>query len=98
MRRRFSDADRQRFFVELDRSGESVWRVAHRLGLSPNSAYRWLEARKQVGPVFARVLRSVSESPAELAVQVGAARIVVSPAFDPDLLRAVVRALSEGDR
>jgi transposase-like protein len=93
MRRRFSDADRQRSFVELDRSGESAWRVAHRLSLSPNSAYRWLEARKEAGPVFARVLRSDSESPAELAVQVGAARILVSPSFDPELLRA---CLDEG--
>ena len=99
MRRRFSEADRQRFFAELDRSGESAWRVAHRLGLNPTTAYRWLEGRKETGPAFARLLRSSSaESPAGLAVQVGSVRIQVGPSFDPQLLRAVVHALSEDER
>jgi len=48
--------------------------------------------------VFARVVRSVAASRAELVVQVGSARIIVEPSFDPELLRAVVHALSEDER
>jgi transposase-like protein len=95
MRRRFTEADRRRFYAELERSGESAWRVAHRLGLNPNTAYRWVAGREVSGPVFAKVVRSKPEPQrSAIAIEVGSVRVVVDGAFDPDVLRAVVNALS----
>ena len=99
MRRKFTETERRRFFAELDRSGESAGRVARRLGLNASTAYRWAASRVDDGPTFARVVRAAdvqaSSGPSCLVVEVGSARIVVEPEFDPKLLRAVVVALSE---
>ena len=98
MRRKFTESDRRRFYVELDRSGDTTWRVAQRLGLTSTTAYRWAAAREDAGPTFARVLRSTAEHdarPGGVSIEVGAARIVVESEFEPALLRAIVRALSE---
>lgn len=99
MRKKFTETERRRFFAELDGSGESAGRVARRLGLNASTAYRWAASRADDGTTFVRVVRSedVRESAraSSLAIDVGAARIVVESEFDPKLLRAVVAALSE---
>lgn len=73
--------------------------LARRLGLNASTAYRWAASRADDGPTFARVVRSAdADEPARfscLAIEVGAARIVVEAEFDAKLLRAVVDALSE---
>ena len=95
MRRRFTEAERRRFLAELKRSGDSIWKVAQRLELNPTTAYRWAEARQDDAPTFVRVVRSTPARGGGVAIEVGAARVVVEAEFDPSLLRAVVAALSE---
>ncbi len=101
MRRKFTELDRRRFFVELDRSGESNWGVARRLGLTPTTAHRWVAAREDEGPTFALAVRSAAEAmpigSGGVTIEVGGARIVVGSDFEPSLLRAVVAALAEVD-
>ena len=99
MRRKITEAERRQFFAELDRSGESTWRVAQRLGLSPKTAYRWVAARREALPKFARVVPApapeVTHQRRGITIELGAARIVVENDFEPSLLRAVVAALRE---
>lgn len=91
MRRKFTETERRRFFAELDRSGESAGRVARRLGLNARTAYRWAASRTDDGPTFARVVRSADTHElarfSSIAIEVGAARIVIEAEFDPKLLR-----------
>jgi hypothetical protein len=100
VRRKFTDADRQGFFAELERSGESTWKVAQRLGITTTTAYRWVGGRRREVPTFVRVVRSRPAVEPErqadpIIVAVGSARIAVEHGFDAALLRAVVEALAE---
>jgi hypothetical protein len=45
-------------------------------------------------PKFARLVPGEQAAPSSLAIQVGEARLRVETGFDPELLRAVVLALS----
>lgn len=101
MRRRYSERDRSKFLTEMHRSGEAVWSVASRLGLSKSAAYRWWSAEQQNGPgsaiQFAPLVRSTTAAGSSLVVEVGSARIRLDAGFDPSLLRRVVVALSTED-
>ncbi|MBK6534147.1 MAG: hypothetical protein IPF99_32645 [Deltaproteobacteria bacterium] len=59
-----------------------------RLGRAPSVPFLELVPRPAVAP----------ESPRDLVIEVGAARVRVAPGFDPTLLAAVVRVLAEGAR
>jgi hypothetical protein len=68
------------------------------MGLNPTTVYRWLARREVVAPTFARVVRSQSEPQGStIGIEVAGVRVVVDGTFDPDLLRAVVDALSGGE-
>jgi len=103
MRRRFNEADRQRYLAELKESGETPWRFAGRVGISPGTLYRWMKARpSQLTPRFARLVREQRSARAEevsprgVSVRVGEARVEVERGFDAELLRAVIDALGSG--
>ena len=100
MRRRFIESDKQRYLTELKESGETPWRFARRVGISPGTLYRWMKARPAQPTVrFARLVcerrsdRANGVSPSGVSVRVGAARVEVETGFDAELLRAVIDAL-----
>jgi transposase-like protein len=111
MRKRYTAADRSRFYQEVRETGESVRAVAERLGIGASTAYQWQqrERARQKGegrqaeerqahrarPKFARV---VPASTRALMVHVGAAAIRAEAGFDPELLRALVAALAGQER
>jgi transposase-like protein len=94
MAKRYTERDRSRFLTELTRSGDRVYVVAERLGISVSTGFRWKKEADASAdaPVFARLVR---EPPLEasLTLDVGGARLHIGPGFDADLLRAVVQAL-----
>jgi transposase-like protein len=103
MRRRYTEAERERFFEEV-RAGVTVAKAASRQGVSHSTAYLWLKQsgdrsareKKLVGKevVFARAVRMErTESTGEVRVQVGSASVHVERGFDAELLRTVVLAL-----
>lgn len=103
MRRRFIESDKQRYLAELKESGETPWRFARRVGISPGSLYRWMKARPALPtPRFARLVREQRSaranlvSPSGVSVRVGEARVEVERGFDAELLRSVIDALGGG--
>jgi transposase-like protein len=101
MRRKFTAAEKQRFLAELKASGETPWRFAQRVGITPGTLYRWVEKPlASAAPRFARLVTERRARPTtgvtagRIAVQVGNASVQVEPGFDAVLLRAVVAALS----
>lgn len=82
----------------MHRSGEAVWAVATRVGVSKATAYRWWsEEQKAKGPSaieFASLVRSSTVVARGLVLEVGAARIRVEAGFDAQLLRSVVETLT----
>lgn len=107
MRRVYTEADRERFFTDAARSGESLARFAQRQGLSVSTAYKWSRTRSEQGGVpFVQVVRNAdapvlavlpgASRTCGVVVRVGPAHIDVQPDFDPVLLRAIVEALSGG--
>ena len=76
-------------------SGASAFRFARANGVALNSLRRWASAIPEQ-PAQRTFVRLEVAAPAvvTIAVQVGAARVVVASGFDRALLRAVVEALS----
>jgi transposase-like protein len=98
MRRRYTTEERERFLEQV-RSGVSVREAATRQGLNPSIGYRWTQlAGVSRAPKFARLVSARQAAPASLALQIGEARLRVEAGFDPELLRAVVLALSAAPR
>lgn len=101
MRRRYSERDRSKFLAEMHRSGDAVWAVATRVGVSKATAYRWWAEEQKSGPApvieFAPLVRSTSLASQSVVVELGAVRIRVEAGFDAELLRSVVAALSTED-
>jgi transposase-like protein len=100
MRRKFTEKDRQRYLAELEASGETPWRFARRVGVTPVNLYRWMKVQQRASrPKFARLVttrRSGEASPAapgRISVQIGDALVHVEAGFDAGLLRDVVAAL-----
>jgi transposase-like protein len=103
MRRKFVESDKQRYLAELKESGETPWRFARRVGISPGTLYRWMKTRTaQPTPRFARLVperRSAGANtvlPSGVSIRVGEARVEVESGFDAELLRAVLDVLSDG--
>jgi transposase-like protein len=101
MRRKFTETDRQRYLAELKDSGETPWRFARRIGITPGSLYRWMRLHPQSsGAKFARLVperRSGEPSvivAGRISVQIGDALVQVEPGFDAGLLRDIVAALA----
>jgi hypothetical protein len=94
MRKRRSTEEREQEVAGWRESGTSAREYARARGYSVQSLERWAKAHGESAR-FVR-LEVARPSPRELAVQVGAARIVVACGFDAELLRAVVSALSAG--
>ena len=98
MRRRYTAEERERFLEQV-RAGVSVREAATRQGLNPAIGYRWAQLAGVSGtPKFARLVPGERAAPSSLAIQVGEARLRVETGFDPELLRAVVLALSAAPR
>jgi transposase-like protein len=100
MRKRFTEAEKRRYLTELERSGETPWRFAKRIGIGPVNLYRWMRKSSTSGsPRFAPLVRElpavsiVSGAPGRVSIRVGDATVQVEPGFDAELLRAVVSAL-----
>ena len=76
---------------ELDITGrfKPDFIIAHLFGRAPSVAFLELVPRPAA---------AAPELPCDLVIEVGAARVRVPPGFDPTLLAAVVRALTEGAR
>lgn len=98
----YSPLDRARLrevaaWLESDKTASAF---AAGRGYSPAALRRW--AKEQETPCPARPacefvrLEVVGEPTAELKVEVGSARIIVSHGFDAELLRRVVDALAVG--
>lgn len=103
MRRKFIEADKQRYLAELKESGEAPWRFARRVGISPGTLYRWMKTRpSQPPPRFARLVREQRSaraqvvSPSGVSVRIGEVRVEVERGFDAELLCAVIDALGNG--
>jgi transposase-like protein len=101
MRRKFTETDRQRYLAELKTSGETPWRFARRIGITPANLYRWMRLQQGAsGPQFARLVRerpsgeASSAAAGRISVQIGDALVHVEAGFDAGLLRNVVAALS----
>ena len=93
MPRHRTNEERARVVQAWRVSGESAFRFAKTHGVALNSLKRWASQH----PDEQRFLRLEVAPPATtttIAVQVGAARVVVEKGFDRALLRAVVEALS----
>lgn len=86
----------------MHRSGDAVWAVATRVGVS-TTAYRWWAEEQKSGPApvieFAPLVRStpLASAAPRVVVELGAVRIRVEAGFDAELLRSVVAALSTED-
>jgi transposase-like protein len=100
MRRKFTETDRQRYLEELKDSGETPWRFARRIGITPANLYRWMRLQQRCsGPKFARLVpeRRSGEgclvAARRISVQIGDALVHVETGFDAGLLRDVVAAL-----
>ena len=82
----------------------SVAEFARRHGLSASALRYWTSRRKRpVAPQFLRLVPKAPTAPPAaatppLVLEVGAARVLVAPGFDPALLRDVVRTLAEAGR
>lgn len=98
MRRRFTAEDRKRFVAEVRTTAAPVSEVAARLGLNSSLAYRWMQAARESGPKFARLVASDAAPPGTITIQVGAATIRVEAGVDSELLRTVISALSATSR
>ena len=87
----------------MHRSGDAVWAVATRVGVSKATAYRWWAEEQKSGPApvieFAPLVRStpLASAAPRVVVELGAVRIRVEAGFDAELLRSVVAALSTED-
>jgi hypothetical protein len=92
MPRHRTKEERARVVQAWRASGESAYGFAQRSGVALNSLKRWAAAT----PEEPRFLRLEVAKPVTrpIAVEVGAARVVVEQGFEPALLRAVVEALS----
>ena len=92
MPRHRTKEERARIVQAWRASGESGYRFAGTHGVALNSLKRWASAI----PAEHRFVRLEIAAPAAatIAVQVGAARVVVESGFDHALLRSVVEALS----
>jgi|SRR5579883_2459417 len=82
--------------VAAVKRGETVARVARRLGVTLSTAYSWVQRAGDGAaappPTFIELVTpKVAE--ACLVVRVGVAEIEVHAGFDPELLRAIVAAL-----
>lgn len=83
-------------------SGQGVKEWCAVSGIKPERMWYWLRQTKSQGPgeqstAWLQAVVSFGEVTGEqtgLLVRVGKAGVEVRPGFDPDLLRAVVRALS----
>jgi hypothetical protein len=109
MARRRTDAERRREVEGWRASSESVKKYAARRGYSETTLRKWIateNAGSRVPSAMPELLRVVARSSVGSAlslgsaddavvVEVGAARIRVTRAFDAPLLRSVVLALSE---
>ena len=94
MRRRYTAEERQQFLEQV-RSGVPVREAATRLGLNSSIGYRWVQLAGGSSTVrFARLVPAGKATPAAVTIQVGEATLRVEAGFDPELLRAVVSALS----
>ncbi len=82
----------------MHRSGDAVWAVATRVGVSKATAYRWWAEEQKSGAApaieFAPLVRSTEVARLGIVVELGAVRIRVEAGFDAELLRSVVAALS----
>jgi len=82
----------------MHRSGDAVWAVATRVGVSKATAYRWWAEEQKSGAVpvieFAPLVRSAAVASQGIVVELGAVRIRIEAGFDAELLRSVVAALS----
>ena len=83
-------------------SRKSALQYAAGRGYSAVSLRRWAKLQatsRTVGPNFGFVkLQIVSKAQAELSIEVRGVFIRVSRGFDPELLRSVIDALSEGGK
>lgn len=84
-------------------SGVSASQFAHDQGLALSTLRYWAaRLSKAPKPQFLRLVTKPPAAPtpssSELIVEVGAARIRVTPGFDPALLSGVVQALNGGAR
>jgi transposase-like protein len=80
----------------VTRQGKTVRAAATELGIAESTGYRWLRAAGSPRPEAPSFVELVPAGAAgEIVVRVGAAEIEVRAGFDPELLRAVVRALAE---
>jgi transposase len=105
-RRRWSSTEKQRLVAATLEPGASVSAVARDAGIHPSQLYGWrrqLCARPAIG--FAPVQIAPGVSPAGLsgagAIEIEfatGARMRVTGAVDPAMLRAAVVALSDGRR
>jgi transposase-like protein len=103
MRKIYRRSERAELLAAVKR-GEPVPNAARRLGVTPSTAYRWVDRSKGskggalaplMPPTFIEVMTAGTPSTAIL-VRVGAAEIEVRAGFDASLLRAVVAALDGG--
>ena len=92
MPRHRTKEERARVVQAWRASGESAYLFARANGVALNSLKRWACA----APEEQRFLRLevAAAAATAIAVEVGAARVVVEKGFDRALLRAVVEALS----
>ena len=98
-RRRRGAAEQEREVDGWRASGLSPAQYAARRGYSIESLRRWTKtagaSRDLSAPQFVRLEIAASPKSRALVVEVGAARMLVEPGFDPEHLRAVVAALAE---
>jgi transposase-like protein len=96
-----TDAERRREVEGWRASGEGVERYAARRGFSATTLRKWIARTGTTAsgltsaPALVRVVAASAAAPAEVVVEIGAARIRVAGTFDAELLRSVVSALSE---
>jgi hypothetical protein len=100
MSRRRSAAEQRREVEGWRASGVSAAEYAARRGYAVTSLMRWVKTTGDEGgtesaaPRFVRLELAPSSGAKALVVEVGAARIVVEPGFEPEHLGAVVAALA----
>lgn len=88
--------ERARIVSEWRASGQSAYQFAKGKGIVLNSLKRWASAEAE-RPAFVRLevaAPPAPSTPAQVAIEVRGARVVVEKGFDAGLLRAVVEALS----
>jgi transposase-like protein len=99
MRKRYTAEQREKLIAKVRATGDSGGVVAKRMGITPSTAYLWLNPATPAAsaPVFARVVpaHAIKAAPARsIVLEVGGAKLHVERDFDPALLRQVVAALS----